>query len=53
MPNTGVKATENIDQAARRINYQASMRAAARGARAAELQIKMPLYSQVPPSQPL
>ena len=52
-PNTGVKATDNIDQAARRINYQASMRAAARGARAAELQIKMPLYSQVPPSQPL
>ena len=46
-PNTGVKATENIYQAARRINYQASMRAAARDARAAELQIKLPLYSQV------
>jgi hypothetical protein len=28
------------------------MRAAARGARAAELQIKMPLYSQVPPPNP-
>ena len=51
-PNTGVKATENIDQAARRINYQASMRAVARDARAAVLQIKLPLYSQVPPPNP-
>ena len=50
---TGVKATENIDQAARRMNYQALQRAAARDARSAELQMKLPLYSKVHfPSHP-
>jgi hypothetical protein len=44
---TGVKATENIDHAARRMNYQALQRAAARDARSAELQMKLPLYSKV------
>jgi hypothetical protein len=51
--STGVKATDNIDQAARRINYQALQRAAARDARTAELQMKLPLYSKEPfPSHP-
>ncbi len=44
--STGVKATDNIDQTARRINYQALQRAAARDARTAELQLKLPLYSK-------
>lgn len=50
---TGVKATDNIDQAASRMNYQASQRSAARDARSAELQMKLPLYSKVHfPSHP-
>jgi hypothetical protein len=52
-PNTGVKATDNLDQAARRINYQALQRAAARDARTAELQIKVPLYSTERPPPPI